>query len=68
MANAESPEFTGRIIAAIHADPERMTISGQTLIGAEAGEKYGIDDDGKQPPSFRTMLGEPRIPHPAIVR
>lgn len=68
MANAETPEFTGRIIAAIHADSERMALSGQTLIGAEAGEKYGIDDDGKQPPSFRAMLGEPRIPHPAIVR
>ncbi len=45
-----------------------MSLSGQTFIGAEAGEKYGIDDGGKQPPSFRAMLGEPRIPHPAIVR
>jgi NAD(P)-dependent dehydrogenase (short-subunit alcohol dehydrogenase family) len=68
MANAETPEFTGSIIAAIHADPARMALSGQTLIGAEAGEKYGIDDQGKHPPSFRAMLGEPRIPHPAIVR
>lgn len=68
MVNAETPEFTGRVIAAIHADPLRMTLSGQTLIGAEAGEKYGIDDDGKQPPSYRAMLGAPRIPHSAIVR
>lgn len=68
MANAETPEFTGRLIAAVHADPGRMTLSGQTLIGAELGERYGIDDEGRTPPSFRAMLGEPRIPHPAIVR
>ncbi|AHE54246.1 SDR family NAD(P)-dependent oxidoreductase [Sphingomonas sanxanigenens] len=69
MANAETPEFTGRVIAAIHADPDRMALTGQTLIGAEMGERYGIVDAGdKQPPSFRAMLGEPRIPHPAIVR
>ena len=68
MANAETPEFTGRVIAAIHADTERMALSGQTLIGAEMGERYGIVDAGdKRPPSFRAMLGEPRIPHPAIV-
>ena len=69
MANAETPEFTGRVVAAIHADPDRMALTGQTLIGAEMGERYGIVDAGdKQPPSFRAMLGEPRIPHPAIVR
>lgn len=69
MANAETPEFTGRLIAAIHASPERMAYSGQTLIGAELGESLGISDEGgRQPPSFRQMLGEPRIPHPAVVR
>lgn len=68
MANAETPDFTGRLIAAIHADPERMALTGQTLIGAELGERYAIDDEGRHPPSFRAMLGEPRIPHPAIVR
>jgi NAD(P)-dependent dehydrogenase (short-subunit alcohol dehydrogenase family) len=69
MANAETPEFTGRLVAALHASPERMALSGQTLIGAELGERFGISDEGgKQPPSFRASLGEPRIPHPAIVR
>ena len=68
MADAETPEFTGRLVAAIHADPARMALSGQTLIGAELGERYGIDDEGRRPPSFRAMLGEPRIPHPAVVR
>ena len=67
MEIGESPEFSGHIIYALYNDPKVMEISGQTLIGAEAGEKYGIKDGGKQPPSYRNMLGEPRIPHPAIV-
>ena len=69
MKAAETPEFTGRIIGALHASPERMAVSGQTLIGAEIAQTLGITDDGgKQPPSYRGMLGEPRIAHPAIIR
>lgn len=69
MANAESPEFTGRIVAAIHADPGRMEMSGQTVIGAEAAERYGITEtEGRKPPSYREALGAPRVAHPAIVR
>lgn len=65
---AESPEFTGRLISALHRDPELMSFSGQTLIGAELALRYGIrDDDGKQPRSRRDLLGSPRVPHPAIV-
>ena len=42
---------------------------GQTLIGAELAQRYGLQDaGGKQPPSYREMLGAPRVPHPAIVR
>lgn len=68
MAHAETPEFTGRLIAALHGDPQRMTLSGRTFIGAELAETYGIDDEGRRPPSFRSMLGEPRVAHPAIIR
>jgi hypothetical protein len=65
---AESPEFTGRVIDAIYRDPARMTLSGQVLVGAEAALKYGIADlDGKQPPSYRELLGGPVQAHPAIV-
>lgn len=67
MEIGESPEFSGHIIDAMYNDPDIMKISGQTWIGAEAGVKYGIQDEGKQPPSYRNMLGEPRVPHPAIV-
>jgi NAD(P)-dependent dehydrogenase (short-subunit alcohol dehydrogenase family) len=69
MADAETPEFTGRLIAAVHADPQRMTLSGATQIGAELAERYGVTEaGGRKPPSHRALLGEPRVPHPAIVR
>ena len=66
---AEWPQFTGRVIAALYRDPERMAKSGRTFIGAELGAEYGIlDIDGKAPVSHRPMFGDPREPHPAIVR
>ena len=69
MRQAETPEFTGRLIAAVHKDPKRMELSGSTQIGAELAVGYGIQEEGgRTPPSYREMLGEPRIPHPAIVR
>ena len=68
-AHAETPQFTGRLIDALHGDPELKTWSGQTLIGAEAATRYGVtDDDGRIPPSHRGMLGDPRTPSTVIVR
>lgn len=68
-AVAETPEFTGHIIAALQSDPNLLSLSGETLIGAELAVRYGLKDaGGKQPPSYRGMLGEPRTAHPAIVR
>ena len=68
MASAETPEFNGRIIHALAADPAVMDKSGQTLVTAELAVEYGITDrGGLQPPSYRDQLGEPRIPHPARV-
>jgi NAD(P)-dependent dehydrogenase (short-subunit alcohol dehydrogenase family) len=56
----ERPEFSALVLNALHDDPERMAYSGETLIGAELGERYGIRDiDGKQPPSYRATMGEP---------
>ena len=69
METAETPEFTGDVIAALFNDPQLMEMSGQTLVGAELGERYGIKDRaGHQPPSHREMLGAPRTPNPAIIR
>lgn len=67
-AMAESPEFTGRVIAALADDPELMSRSGQVLVGAEVGAAYGVTDvDGSQPTSPRGFLGEPTTWNPAVV-
>ena len=56
----ESPEFTGRVIAALHADRGRSALSGRVLIGAEEGARLGVlDVDGTRPRSRRGILGEP---------
>jgi NAD(P)-dependent dehydrogenase (short-subunit alcohol dehydrogenase family) len=67
---AETPEYTGHVIAAMYDDPDIMSLTGQTVIGAEiAPDRYGLSDaGGKKPISHRPFLGDPRIPHPAVVR
>ncbi|WP_068826413.1 SDR family NAD(P)-dependent oxidoreductase [Pseudomonas sp. BMS12] len=68
LAQAETPEFNGRIIHALLDDPELASLSGQTLISAEIAARYGIcEAEGRQPPSYREMLGAPRVAHPARV-
>ena len=65
LPNWESPEFTGRVIAALADDPDLPTLSGQALIGAELGTRYEIVDlDGKRPMSYRATMGSPAIPAP----
>lgn len=57
LDSAETPELTGHVIWALFNDPDLMASSGQTLIGAELATKYGIlDEEGRQPPSYRTMF------------
>ena len=67
---AESPEFTGHVIWALYNDPQRMDMSGQTVIGAEMALKYGVvDQGGRQPQSYReTHKIEPRVQYPNIIR
>jgi NAD(P)-dependent dehydrogenase (short-subunit alcohol dehydrogenase family) len=56
----ERPEFSGLVIGALYRDPKLRELSGQSLIGAELGVKYGIKDlDGKQPISYRETMGAP---------
>tara|TARA_R110000772_G_scaffold77139_15_gene166262 strand:+ start:380 stop:1213 length:834 start_codon:yes stop_codon:yes gene_type:complete len=63
LPNWETPEFTGMVIDALYNDPQLMSLSGQTLIGAELGERYGIKDgDGQQPISYRASMGAPHKP------
>jgi dehydrogenase/reductase SDR family protein 1 len=52
--NGESPTFSGRAVAAIAADQERLTKTGQALVVAELAREYGFTDvDGNVPPSLR---------------
>ncbi len=64
---AENPEFTAHIIDAISKAPNRDELSGQTLIGAEIARELGVTDRGREKPSYRDMLGNPRPKNPAAV-
>lgn len=55
-----SPEFPGRVIAALTTDPDLMNLSGGTFITAELAQRYGITDiDGRTIPSLRAERGSP---------
>ncbi len=55
-----TPEFPGRVIAALAKDPEIMKRSGGTFITAEIAQDYGITDiDGRNIPSLRAQRGSP---------
>jgi NAD(P)-dependent dehydrogenase (short-subunit alcohol dehydrogenase family) len=55
-----TPEYPGRIIAALATDPALMKRSGGTFITAEVAQDYGITDlGGKAIPSLRAERGSP---------
>jgi NAD(P)-dependent dehydrogenase (short-subunit alcohol dehydrogenase family) len=50
LSNSESPQFIGRVIAALAADDHIMEKSGQVLVAAALAEHYGFTDvDGRRP-------------------
>lgn len=50
LSNSESPEFIGRVIAALSRDAKLMERSGHVLVAAEVAREFGITDlDGRQP-------------------
>lgn len=50
LSNSESPEFTGRVIAALARDPRLLEQSGRVLVVAEVARDRNIRDiDGTQP-------------------
>ncbi|HIK44898.1 MAG TPA: SDR family NAD(P)-dependent oxidoreductase [Leptolyngbyaceae cyanobacterium M65_K2018_010] len=54
--NWETPLLTGRVIAALAADPNSLRRSGQVQIVAELARQYGVvDADDKQPASLRSL-------------
>lgn len=57
LSNAESPQFTGRAVAALAADPEALRHTGQVRVVAELAREYGFTDvDGRQPESLRAQF------------
>ena len=56
----ESPQFSGRVISALYDDPNLLSLSGKTLLNAEAAERYGVSDvEGYSPKSLRSIYGGP---------
>ena len=50
LTNSESPEFIGRAVAALAADPDLMRYTGTVLVAASVAVEYGFTDiDGKTP-------------------
>ncbi len=57
VSTLESPQFVGRCVAALALDKNSLHDTGQILISAELGERYGLRDvDGKQPISQRAEM------------
>ena len=57
LSNSESPEFIGRAVAALAADPDVQRHSGRALIAAELATEYGLTDvDGRTPRSLRESM------------
>jgi NAD(P)-dependent dehydrogenase (short-subunit alcohol dehydrogenase family) len=67
-AQAASPEFLGRVLNALLAQPDPLRRSGMTWYAAELAVELGVTDiDGRQPASDRAILGEPAQVSPAII-
>jgi dehydrogenase/reductase SDR family protein 1 len=50
LTNSESPEFVGRAVAALAADPDVLRHTGTVLVAASLAVEYGFTDiDGKTP-------------------
>lgn len=59
-AVGSSPEFPGRVIAALAMDQDLKAKSGGTFINAELAAEYGVTDkDGRAIPSLRATRGAP---------
>jgi dehydrogenase/reductase SDR family member 1 len=50
LSNSESPEFIGRVVAALAEDPDLRSRSGSVLVAASVAVELGVTDtDGRQP-------------------
>ena len=54
LSQTESPEYLGRAVAHLAADPDRLTRSGELLTAGDLARAYGFTDvDGSRPEPFR---------------
>ena len=54
LSTTESPEYVGRAVAALAADPDVMQRSGRAFAVGDLALEYGFTDvDGRQIPAFR---------------
>jgi len=68
LAQAETPEFVGKVVSALYQDQARQARSGQVFYVSELALEYGIKDEGGvQPPSHRAYLGAPPAFSAAVV-
>ena len=50
LSNSESPEFTGRAVVALAADPDVLRHTGKVHVVADLAREYGFTDiDGSTP-------------------
>jgi dehydrogenase/reductase SDR family protein 1 len=50
LTNSESPDFIGRAVAALAADPDVLRHTGNVLVAASLAVEYGFTDvDGRTP-------------------
>jgi hypothetical protein len=55
---AESTEYTGRAVAALAADPNLVSRSGQLIFVGDAAKEYGFTDiDGRYIENFYRAVG-----------
>lgn len=68
LKGAASQEYAGLVINGLYDDTKLMSMSGKTLLAAEIGDQYGIQDiDDCTPKSDRDTLGGPRDFSEAVV-
>jgi hypothetical protein len=61
IEDAETPQFTGRVVEALYGNPDLMKKSRRVVIGAKAAADYGFTDiNGRQPSGLRHKPGSPR--------
>ena len=68
LKGAASQEYAGMVINQLYDDPKLMSLSGKTLLAAEVGNQYEVEDiNGCTPESDRKKLGGPRDFSEAVV-